>query len=116
MYRIVTGVMYRIVTLLLPLYCPACNENPKQPGCERRNSVSSTAAEDGLCRLDTPDDMNCVGLTHQMTALTLGNSACYRLRQLSTVQQPVQDRASSLEAPAGCGISNCVYAWTAKHL
>jgi hypothetical protein len=56
--------------------------------------------------------MVCVGLTHQMTALTLGNSACYRLRQLSTVQQPVQDRASSLEAPAGCGISNCVYLGT----
>jgi hypothetical protein len=44
--------------------------------------------------------------------MALGNSACLRLRQLSVVQQLVQDRASLVqpEALAGCGISNCVLA------
>jgi hypothetical protein len=31
-----------------------CNENPKQPGCERRNSVSSTAAEDSRDEVACP--------------------------------------------------------------
>jgi hypothetical protein len=36
-------------TVVLP-----CNENPKQPGCERRNSVSSTAAEDSRDEVACP--------------------------------------------------------------
>jgi hypothetical protein len=41
----------------------------------------------------------------------------YREGYLRWVQpQAAKRKAKREEAPAGCGISNCVYAWTAKHL
>ena len=44
------------VCMFHPVVLP-CNENPKQPGCERQNSVSSTAAK------DSRDEVSCAPST-----------------------------------------------------
>eukprot|EP01049_Picozoa_sp_SAG25_P009078 SAG25_NODE_869_length_5002_cov_153.237814_2_plen_79_part_00 len=67
---------------------------------------SRARALDGLCLLDTPNDSagpRELGLFASAAAFD-GSTTC------------AGPRLFSPEAPMGCGISNCVYAWTAKHL